>query len=311
MPFKTEHGTHYHMRSGCCNATIPCGTAGLVPCSICCQEGKGDASSRRSASAGVVGAGSPASPSALEPTDGPAIFTQGFTTPESHGVYAVRIDHDRERGVESVTSKGNSVGTVAAGDRDDEQVHMERLLTLLDRTSSTDLLHPQAMPSMGGIDPADVRSIYFDMDGTLADLYSVPDWLPKLRAFDSTPYEDATPLVDMEELSDAIQRLQRAGWHVGVVSWLSKVSNDSYSRAVSASKRLWLMRHLPTLDEINFVSYGVAKQTAVANRRNSILVDDEPQNIAAWHDEMSGRMAIDASIPSEMLRRIRELSYAS
>jgi hypothetical protein len=95
------------------------------------------------------------------------------------------------------------------------------------------------------------------------------------------------------------------------VSWLSKVSDDGYSRAVSASKRLWLMRHLPTLDEINFVSYGVAKQTAVAHRRDAILVDDEPQNIRAWSDERSRRTTIDASVPSEMLRRVQALSHAS
>ena len=26
--------------------------------------------------------------------------------------------------------------------------------------------------------------IWFDMDGTIADLYGVEDWLPKLRAYD-------------------------------------------------------------------------------------------------------------------------------
>jgi hypothetical protein len=200
---------------------------------------------------------------------------------------------------------------VTTGAAPDEQEHIERLIDLLDMTSAKDVLRPHAMPSVASVEPDRVRSLYFDMDGTLADLYSVPDWLPRLRAKDPTPYEDAVPLVDMGKLDDAIRRLQNAGWHVGVVSWLSKVSDDGYSRAVSASKRLWLMRHLPTLDEINFVSYGVAKQTAVAHRRDAILVDDEPQNIRAWSDERSRRTTIDASVPSEMLRRVQALSHAS
>lgn len=37
MPFKTQYGTHYHMTEGCHGATIPCDTAGLEPCSDCCE----------------------------------------------------------------------------------------------------------------------------------------------------------------------------------------------------------------------------------------------------------------------------------
>lgn len=307
MPFRTEHGTHYHMTSGCCNATIPCDVTGLAPCSICCGTGNAD-----SEPMGLASHGSTISENdTLEPTDGPAVFTQEFTTPESDGVYAVRISRDSTEGQESVISKGTEVGRVPTPEWQDEESHMKRLSSLLDMTSSADMMGSHGMPEVTGIQADDLRSIYFDMDGTLADLYSVPDWLPRLRSKDPTPYEDAPPLVDMGELNDAIQRLQRAGWHVGVVSWLSKVSDDRYSRAVSASKRLWLMRNLPTIDEINLVSYGVAKQTAVANKRNAILVDDEPQNLDAWHDAASGRTTINASVPSEMLRRVRELSFAS
>ena len=41
------------------------------------------------------------------------------------------------------------------------------------------------------------KMICFDMDGTIADLYNVPNWLPKLRAEDASPYEDAAPIYDM------------------------------------------------------------------------------------------------------------------
>ena len=44
------------------------------------------------------------------------------------------------------------------------------------------------------------KMIIFDMDGTIADLYSVNNWLDKLRAFDVTPYKNAKPLYDMEIL---------------------------------------------------------------------------------------------------------------
>ena len=41
----------------------------------------------------------------------------------------------------------------------------------------------------------------FDMDGTIADLYADPNWLPKLRAYDPTPYINAKPLVNMSRLA--------------------------------------------------------------------------------------------------------------
>ena len=31
------------------------------------------------------------------------------------------------------------------------------------------------------------KAIYFDMDGTIADLYAVDGWLDMLRAYDPTP----------------------------------------------------------------------------------------------------------------------------
>ena len=32
-----------------------------------------------------------------------------------------------------------------------------------------------------------LKMICFDMDGTIADLYAVPNWLEKLRAYDASP----------------------------------------------------------------------------------------------------------------------------
>ena len=42
-----------------------------------------------------------------------------------------------------------------------------------------------------------IDSIIFDMDGTIADLYGVDDWLTKLRNEDISPYLECEPLVPM------------------------------------------------------------------------------------------------------------------
>ena len=45
-------------------------------------------------------------------------------------------------------------------------------------------------------------TINFDMDGTIADLYANPNWLPLLRACDPTPYATAKPLLRLATLED-------------------------------------------------------------------------------------------------------------
>ena len=53
-----------------------------------------------------------------------------------------------------------------------------------------------------------LKMLIFDMDGTVADLYGVPNWLPMLRAFDPTPYRLAKPMWDMEELARLLRLAQ-------------------------------------------------------------------------------------------------------
>lgn len=56
MPFKTKHGSHYHMTEGCHGATIPCDTTGLTPCSDCC--GKASAGGHGESQSIGIGGGS-------------------------------------------------------------------------------------------------------------------------------------------------------------------------------------------------------------------------------------------------------------
>ena len=125
--------------------------------------------------------------------------------------------------------------------------------------------------------------IYFDMDGTIADLYVDPNWLPKLRAYDPTPYANAQPLVNMSRLARLLHKAQRNGYTIGIISWLSKEPNPAYDQAVTLAKLEWLARHLPSVewDEIHIVAYGTPKST-VADTVGGILFDDEEQNRAEW-----------------------------
>lgn len=135
--------------------------------------------------------------------------------------------------------------------------------------------------------------IYFDMDGTIADLYAVENWLPKLRASDASPYEEADVMLNMSVLARYLNKLQKLGYEIGIISWTSKGGTEKYNRAVEIAKLNWLHDHLRSVsfDEIYIVDYGTPKQDFADE--NDILFDDN-ENI---RNEWTGQ----AYEPSEIL----------
>ena len=127
------------------------------------------------------------------------------------------------------------------------------------------------------------NAIYFDMDGTIANLYGVENWLDYLIANDPTPYAIAKPLVNMNRLARLLNRLQAEGYHIGIVSWLSKNSTEAYDNAVTLAKARWLDHHLHSVhwNEVKIVPYGTPKQEVV-DVVGGILFDDEVQNRTSW-----------------------------
>lgn len=128
------------------------------------------------------------------------------------------------------------------------------------------------------------KAIYFDMDGTIANLYAVENWLPLLRSESDRPYIEAKPMMRMCVLARLLNRLQRNGWTIGVVSWTAKNGTVEYNERVAVAKVKWLHTHLKSVkfDEIHIVEYGTPKSTVV-NNPFGILFDDEEQNRTKWN----------------------------
>ena len=114
-------------------------------------------------------------------------------------------------------------------------------------------------------------TIWFDMDGTIADLYSVENWLPMLRAYDPTPYANAKPLVRLATLAYMLHKVQAKGYKVGIISWLAKNSTDEYDTDVTLAKLRWLAKHLPSVkfNAIHIVPYGTPKYIYVAGAKKA------------------------------------------
>ena len=126
-------------------------------------------------------------------------------------------------------------------------------------------------------------TINFDMDGTIADLYGVNNWLEYLINEDVYPYANAQPLLRLCTLARKLNALQRAGYNIAIVSWLSKSGSRAYNDAVTVAKLGWLRKHLPSVewDRITIVPYGTPKQN-FCETPFDILFDDEAKNRDNW-----------------------------
>lgn len=126
--------------------------------------------------------------------------------------------------------------------------------------------------------------ICFDMDGTIANLYGIENWLQMLQAYDETPYRKAETLVNMNALARMLNKLQRNGYEIGIISWLAKNSNAEYDKKVADAKNEWLRKHLHSVhfNFVEIVSYGTDKNI-VRTGANDILFDDEIQNRENWN----------------------------
>lgn len=145
-----------------------------------------------------------------------------------------------------------------------------------------------------------MKAVYLDMDGTFVDLYADPNWLAKLRAYDASVYAKAKPKCNMSVLARTLNRLQKDGYTIGVISWLSKEPQPVFDKAVTDAKMKWLKTHLRSVqfDEIHIIAYGTPK-SSVAKNQYGILIDDELRNRQEWAN--NGGCACDADYLIDML----------
>lgn len=131
-----------------------------------------------------------------------------------------------------------------------------------------------------------MKSICFDMDGTIANLYGVENWLQYLMDENAYPYIVAEPMCDMAELRKVLLALKEQGWNIRVISWLAKDSTPEYKAKVREAKRGWLMEYNFPMDNCHLVAYGTTKADCVRryfNGQPMILVDDNEEVRNGWH----------------------------
>ena len=131
------------------------------------------------------------------------------------------------------------------------------------------------------------KMICFDMDGTIAQLYAVPNWLARLNAQDPTPYLEAEAMWNMAQLAKILSTLQNLGVEIRIITWLSKESTEEYKNAVREAKKEWLENYGFPYDHFHGVQYGTTKadsiRKALAPNETAWLIDDNAKVRKGWH----------------------------
>lgn len=150
-----------------------------------------------------------------------------------------------------------------------------------------------------------MKKIYFDMDGTVADLYGEKNWLNNLRNEREGSFINLRPLVDMNELAMVCHQLMNLGYSFGVITWLPMGASYEFERVCEEEKRAWVEEFMPWVSEFYAKSYGVPKQYAPSKRAaEMILVDDNAEVRAMWNTEVQ-RSSIDAT--QDIIKELRKL----
>jgi hypothetical protein len=148
-----------------------------------------------------------------------------------------------------------------------------------------------------------MRAIYFDMDGTIANFYGVDGWLDAIRNESVMPYIAAEPLMNPTHLIDILMQLKAKGCTIGIISWSAMGGSKEYNKRVRAAKLAWVNNYFGNIfDEFHVVKYGTPKHR-VAKIKDSILVDDNVDVRDTWKNGAT----VDASNSENMVKELHNM----
>lgn len=128
-------------------------------------------------------------------------------------------------------------------------------------------------------------SIYFDLDGTLFDLYGKDNWLEMLENEKAGAFSSGNLMGNIvkESLLQVVEKLAAYGVVFNVITWLPMNASKNYEEICKAEKIAWVRENLPFIDEITCQSYGVPKQKAIKKKTaRMILIDDNKSVCDTW-----------------------------
>lgn len=151
------------------------------------------------------------------------------------------------------------------------------------------------------------KKIWFDCDGTLYNLYSIPNWLDKLRNEEEGVFTGDLFMGNYTEFLKEVSRLFAAGYDFGIITWLPMGASPEYEEICRQEKIKWIKEYLPFVHDINITSYGIPKQNAIKKRaKQMILIDDNLEVCKMWETN-SMRKAINLNDSFDIVMALQSI----
>lgn len=110
---------------------------------------------------------------------------------------------------------------------------------------------------------------YLDMDGSIADLYGIENWLDRLHNEDKTIFLECKPMVTEEKLFSLFPQDK---YDIRILSMTPLGASDEYCKNVEEQKNAWLDKYFPTITKRIYKKYSHNKN--LKNSMHAILIDD-------------------------------------
>lgn len=124
------------------------------------------------------------------------------------------------------------------------------------------------------------KIVYFDMDGTLADLYGVTNVFKRLDALDANVYSEAKPI---DTYINMLKEFKNMGYKVIILSCLGMISDKQFDKDTIHNKGLWLDKYVGKqyIDERIYIPNTKHKEQYI--NEYGILVDDDDKVLMNWN----------------------------
>ena len=119
--------------------------------------------------------------------------------------------------------------------------------------------------------------VYLDMDGTIADLYGIENWLSRLNNSDENIFLECKPIITEEAL---FSKFPADSFEIKILSMTPKNASNEYCENVKSQKDEWLNKYFPKLTNRIYKKYGHNKN--LRNSKNAILIDDSKPIRDSW-----------------------------
>lgn len=128
------------------------------------------------------------------------------------------------------------------------------------------------------------KRIYFDLDGTIADLYNEENWLEKLLGEKRNLFRNLKTMHDKNKIVNVLSQLSAKGYEISVITWTPKNVSDDYIKIVEKEKIEWIKEHFPIITDVHCLAYGTPKQNAkIKKAKEMILIDDNLEVVEMWN----------------------------